>query len=313
MSRILLIDPLTFMGREIMSLLPERGLADDVHCIHTQAEEEHQLGEIGGESYLISPLSDPDEIEDSSVVVVCSEGVCPRFDHLETALKVRPEIALIDAVNSERLRATTVPSAGPPLSDDRPIRIRIAHPCLVAVTIALKQLRHLHIERLAMAVVEPASAFGSQAFETLARQAAQRVQGETVQDRIGGEVLAFNMITRDPSSLIEDAAVLMPEIVTSATLTVGGCFHGHFVSLEVGLADPIDEVELIEAWQGDPSIAIAEFPVRMDTITGSDQVALSPPVLSPYGNAFALTLMFDGLLIGGATTVVSLLEEMLGN
>ncbi len=311
MSQILLVDPLTLVGREIAELLPQYSLSDDVSCVHTEADDEHQIGEIAGEPCLISPLNSPDEIENYSVIVVCSGEECPRFKHLEAAIDAHPEIPVIDAVGTEMLRDFTTPSAGILPPDEHPLRLRIAHPCLVAVKTLLDTLPDLAVKRISLAGFEPASAFGRTSIELLARQGAQRVKGETVTDRIGGEIVAFNMIAREPSFLFEEAATLFPNLVSSVSLTLGGCFHGHLVNLDVGIEDGIDEVEIMDVWHLDPNIAISEYPVRLDTVTGSDQIIVTPPMISPQGDSFGVTLMFDGLRIGGATTAIGLIQEIL--
>ncbi len=312
MSRVTLVDPLTLLGRELLSLLPESSIGSDIACVHTTSDDEHQIGEIGGEALLIPPLDSRDDLAGTSILVVCSDLPGERFRHVVDFVTDSPDVAVIDLARVDALAALTTPVADLPLPDTWPHRLRLAHPAVIAAATILRPLAHLRPRRLALAAFDPASSFGLKAFEAVARQAAARLQGASVDDddRVGGEVLAFNLVVRDPSDLLDEAAIVLGDVATTATLGLSGCFHGHFATLDITLDHSVDEVMLGELWSTEPDLQLGDLPARLDTVVGNDRVILTPPVVAAHGTSFTVTALLDGLRIGGAVTGLRLLEAL---
>jgi aspartate-semialdehyde dehydrogenase len=162
-----------------------------------------------------------------------------------------------------------------------------------------------------LAVIDPVSAFGKEAIETLARQAVQRVQGAQVEDRIHGQVLAFNVVAVEADELQEDGAILLPDLPLAITRTLSGCFHGHLAHLGLSFEHRLEVSDLRDALAQADAIEITSLPLSLDSVPDQDRVLVTSPWLSPDGTQMALTMMADGLRVGSALTAVEILESLL--
>lgn len=312
MQKIVLIDPLTFLGRELRPLLAEdAGLPAELVFLHCPGEDEHQIVELGGEATLVQPLRGPEDLEDAGLVVLASEEDSPCLDHLEEVLERHPEIALLDLSNLPRLRERTIPTAGPPTGVVGGAHLRLAHPALVAAAAVVRPLRHLGVVALSIGAQSPVSALGRNAVETLARQAAQRLQGVDVDERVAGEIRAFNQVSVASDLVTADAAAVLPGIDTVVTLTDSGSFHGHLAHVGIACADQVDEQEIVEALAADSMLSLEPQPLHLDRVVDRDQVVVSPPILSPSRRQVAVTAMVDGLRVGGVLTALQVIRTLL--
>jgi len=135
-----------------------------------------------------------------------------------------------------------------------------------------------------------------------------------VDDRIQGHLLAFNIVAIDSDTLQDEAALVLPETPLAVTHSLSGSFHGHLGYLGLSFGHPvgprdIDE-DIDEALSLAPGIEVADLPVGLDSIPDTDHVVVTPPALSPDRTQLALTLMADGLRIGGALTALDILETI---
>jgi aspartate-semialdehyde dehydrogenase len=51
--------------------------------------------------------------------------------------------------------------------------------------------------------------------------------------------------------------------------------------------------------------------LSLDSVPDRENVVIAPPSLSPDGTQLALTMMADGLRVGGALTAVEILEQLI--
>jgi hypothetical protein len=310
--KLLLIDPLTLLGKEFALLLPELGeIHDRVGFAHTRDSDEHQIAEVGGHPALVPPLERPDDLEDALVIVVTSDSDGDRLDHLEAYLEQHPSTPLVDMSRLERFCDITEPTAGTLEGVSSRERLRIAHPALVAVAAVTRPLRHLGAVTVSVAAVDPVSSLGRESVEKLARQAAHRLQGGDAEDRIQNEILAFNQVVLTADRLTEEAALLMPGLDAVASLTLSGCFHGHLAHVGIGFETEVDLTDILDAWSVSPELVVSDASVRLDQVTECDQVLLSPPQLSPGRQLLCVSAMVDGLRLGGARTAIEVLRQVL--
>lgn len=309
-SKILILDPLTLRGRELLgcSNRLEAKVREWVF-LHTDLEEEHQIAEIAIGPALAPPLDDPADLAEADVIVVASDGWSSRHDHLLTHLDDNPGVALIDLAGFDELRHRTTPSIGEARSDAR--QLRLAHPAIFATSRVAEVVSHLGAKSGSLAVVDPVSAFGKEGIEILARQAAQRVQGADVDEHILGHVLAFNSVVVDSDEIQEDAAHLLPHLPLAVTRTLWGCFHGHLAHLGLGFDRRLEVDEVRDALLQAEGLVIESLPLSLDSVPDRDHVIVAPPRLSPDGTQLALTMMADGLQVGGAVMAVEILEGLL--
>lgn len=308
-SKTLILDPLTLKGRELLGCSDRLdGIVGEWDYRHTDLDDEHQIADLRTGPVLVPPLEGVDDLEGADVVVVASDGWSSRHDHLLDYLDDFPATALLDLNALPRLRDRTTPSIGD-IGQSR--QLRVAHPALFATARVAEVLVHLGAARGSLAVVDPASEFGREAVEILARQAAQRVQGAHVDDRIRGHVLAFNAVAVDSDELQEDASNLLPDLPLAVTRTLSGCFHGHMAHLALHLESSLEHNVVRDALEQAEGLVIEAAPLSLDSVPDRDEVVVSPPSLSPDGSQLALTMMADGLRVGGALTAVEILQGLL--
>ncbi len=310
-SKILIIDPLTLVGREFIRCLEDApDLAVEVDYRHTSADDEHQIAELGARPALVPPFDDPAEIAGLGIVVVTSDTETERTGHLENLLIRHPDVTLVDVSRLPRLAELTVPAIGETVAATDRWHLRVAHPALVAAAKILIALKPLEPVRGSVAAVEPVSVFGRDALETLVHQAGRRMQGGEPDHAIGGHVLAFNQVAVDSDALTEEAAELIPDTPLAVTRTLTGSFHGHVAYITIELAEPVDDPELRDAFDAADDIVIGEPPISLDVVPDRDHVLLAPPQLSPDRRIVSMTAMIDGLRLGGALTAIEILRAM---
>ncbi|HSN53883.1 MAG TPA: hypothetical protein VLT32_04395 [Candidatus Sulfomarinibacteraceae bacterium] len=311
-SKILIVDPLTLLGRELLRCLEESpDLGFEIEVRHTSPDDEVQIAELAAAPALVAPLEADEELAGVDVVVVASDAETDRTARLERVLAAHPEVAVIDAGRLQSLRELTSPDAGLDAAGGGDRRVRVAHPALAAAAIVVRALGPFTPVRAVVAAVDPVSGAGRDAIETLAHQAARRLQGGTPDHLLEGHVRAFSQISVDPDALAEEAAVILPGLPSAVTLTLGGCFHGHLAHLVVELADPVDDFELRDLLEDRVDLVLVEPPLKLDDVVDRDQVLLSLPQLSADRRVVAFTAMVDGLRVGGAVTAVAILRSMM--
>jgi aspartate-semialdehyde dehydrogenase len=311
MSKILIVDPLTLVGRELLRCLEDAPeLALEVEYRHTSADDEVQIAELGGAPAMVPPLDGVDELAHAGVVVVTSDTESERTRHLEELIRSHPEIAVVDVGRLPRLQDLTSPATGATAAAGDRRRLRVAHPALVATATVVAALRPFDPVRGSVAASDPVSAFGRKAIDTLVHQTGRRMQGGEPDHLIGGLVLAFNQVAVDADALTEEAAELLPGFPLAVTRTFTGCFHGHVAHLGIEFAEPVDDPELRDAFDASPDIVVAESQLSLTAVPDRDQVLLAPLQLSPDRRVLALTAMVDGIRLGGAVTAVDIIRAL---
>lgn len=308
-ASLLIIDPLTLMGRELMQASERLATLATIDFRHTAEDEEHQIAEFAGHPALVPPLSPEDVLSDYDVVVVTSDASQPRHEHITAHLASNPGAALVDANRIACLRDFCSPSLGRTLSESR--RLRPAHPALVATSAVVEVLAPFGLLGGSLAVMDPVSSGGRPAVDRLALQAGKRIQGAPVEDLIEEHVLAFNVVAVDSDDLVEDAAVLLPGLSLAISRSISGVFHGHLAHLGLAFETPVGVAEVDEALSAATSLELCERPLSLDSVPDHDHVLVAPPTISPDGRQLLLTMMADGLRIGGSLTTLDILETLI--
>jgi len=311
-TRILIIDPLTLLGREFLRCLED---ATDVHLEvdyrHTADDDELQIAELAAEPALVPPLAGPDQLTDAGIVVIASDRETDRTRHLEDLLVRHPDVAVVDMGRLDGLADFTHPAAGAASVSGGGRRFRTAQPALVATAMVLETVGPLEPVRASLAVVDPVSIHGRDAIDTLVHQAGHRMQGGIPDHMIDNQVLAFSQVAMDADTLMEEAAELIPNIPLALSRTAVGCFHGHVGHLGLEFAEPVDDPELRELIETRPTIVLSDLPLSLAAVADRDQVLLAQPQLSPDRRMAAMTVMVDGLRIGGASTALDIVRAMI--
>ena len=307
MSKIILIDPMTLVGRETLAELGERAFRfDEVSLYHTSDIEEHQVTAAGGSAMLVSRIRASDDLAGADIIVLCSAAEHESLDFLDRVLEAEPDLLFVDASQIARYRHLGIPlAAGRVVPTER--RLRLADPSLVMTARLLEALDAFRYSSISLTSVQPASALGEDGIETLARQSASRLRGENLPN--GERVLAFNMQAVDPAELRRDAALLFPGVELTVSLVTGSCFHGHLLHLGLSLEESvnIDEVEV--SLRASELLRRVDFPVDLNEVPDRQQVLVAEVQLSDDGKQLLLQAMADGSRVGGAMILADLLES----
>ncbi len=308
-ARVLVLDPLSLVGREFLTDRERLSrMVSDFGFFHTDLDEEHQIAEVADDPALVPPLESAEQLKGFDVIVVASDAISSRHDHLLEHLAEEADVALIDLSHLGCLDDLVEPSAGRVHSDSR--RLRVTHPALTATSSIVELLQHLGKLRGSLIAVDPVSSLGREGIDLLAQQALLRVQGAPVADRIFGHVLAFNTVAVDSGDLQTEAAIVLPDTPLAVVRCLGGCFHGHLAFLTLSFDRSLELTE-IESFLGEAEdLELATFPIGLDSVPDNDRILVAPPALSPDGSQLALTLMADGLRAGGAMTAIDILDSL---
>lgn len=307
--KLLVLDPLSLLGREFLGCDDELDrLAAELEFRHTSIDDEHEIAEVGGRPVLVPPLDNAAELEGFDAVLIASEGHGSRHDHLLSFLDRNPDAAVVDLSRLAVLRDRTTPAAG--LGPASARHLRVAHPALAATVRVVEVLQHLGRLGGSLAVVDPVSVFGREGIEILARQAAQRMRGEPVSERIDDRIRAFNVFAVDPSDVQEEAAAVLPELQLAVTHSLSGVFHGHLAHLALTCSEALSPQTVRETLEQAAGLELTDHPLALDTVPDHDRVLVAPAALSADGRQLALTLMADGLRVGGALTAFELLDSL---
>jgi aspartate-semialdehyde dehydrogenase len=310
-NKLLIVDPLTLMGREILQLLEgDSGPFAEIAYVHTAEDDEHQIAELGGEPALVPPLSGADELAGCSAVVVASDEERPRLEHVHAFIRSDDSTTVIDVSRTTRLRADTGPAA---LAEDAITgrHLHIVHPAIVMTAVIARALRDLEPCSGTVAAVDPVSSLSDAAVEALARQAAQRLSGAQVEEMVDDKVLAFTLVAVEDHELNEDAAILLPELDLGLSRSLVGRFHGNVAHIGLRFNLEIDDAYLHDLLGAEHRVVLCDTPMSLDSITESNEIAIGPPRISRDRHGLALTALADGLRIGGAVTLLEILRSKL--
>jgi aspartate-semialdehyde dehydrogenase len=258
---------------------------------------------------LVPPLAGSDDLDGVDTILVASDGWSSRHEHLLAHLDANPDVALVDLSRLDQLWDRTHPSVG--RADEESRQLRVAHPALIATSRVVEVLAPFGALRGSLAAVDPVSVLGREAIELLASQARQRMIGAPVEDRILGHILAFNLVATDNGALQKESAVLLPDVPLAVSHTYAGCFHGNFAHLGLSLPRPLTLTDVVDALSQADGVKNSDYPLGLDTVPDRDELLVGPPALSADGVQLALTLMVDGLRIGGALTAIDILDSLL--
>ena len=307
MPRFAILDPLTLVGQALTTELKQKFPSADVSLFHTTDDEEHQISEIDGEAALVPPLSQEGALSEYDVVILAADRISPQLKQLEQTIEDGDAIVFIDASALNHYRDITTPALNSRAMTSG-ARLRPAHPSIVVADCVLRALAEFEPTNLTIAAIEPVSIYGKEAISTLAHQAAQRLQGDGVSEKIDKRVAAFNMTAVSSTDLLNEATLLFPDLEVAATRTLAGWFHGHLAILNLTFPSPLPIKAAVRALKNAPDLTLRKTPLHIDGVSDREGICLTPVEASPGGHILCLQAMVDGLQIGGAVTVAAMLE-----
>lgn len=306
MSKLAVIDPMTLLGRDFLAELSQRNYDfDQIELFHSSEVEEHQVTSAGGRAMMVSRLGTPEDLLEMSCVVLCSDVEQDGLEYLDAVLERNPDLLFINASSILRYRHLASPLASS-TSVIVTRRLRLADPSLVIALHLMDVLNRFNPNALSISALQPVSALGNEGVEILARQSAQRLQGQDLEE--DEEPLAFNIRAIDGMALKLDAMALFPDFETVATLATGACFHGHLVHLGLSFDETLSAEDVESALRSSDRIRRIDFPIDLSVTVNRAEVLVGQPSLSEDGKHLLLQAMADGSLIGGAMILADFIE-----
>ncbi len=308
MYSVVLLDPTSLHGQHVREIWTTYAPADmQVVLLHTRDSEEHQITEIDDAPAMVPSLEKVADLSGAQAVVITTAPGDTAHQVLRDWIASEADAVVIDltqgiaAVPGARIIAGQLPSTGT-------LRFQLAHPAVIAVHELLEPLADLGPERISLTVIEPVSVFGASGVEQLAEQSVGRLRGETSPRGFGGTVLAFNHVAVDGGPLTRDLAAVLPDLQSTASRCLSGSFHGVVAHLTVTSGEALSPETLTRIWSEHPGVELSNPCSQFDAV-GQDQIRVGPATHSEDGLSFAVTFMVDGLMVGGAKAVVTLLKE----
>ncbi len=312
-----ILDPTSLLGGEILGRLVRGRTSVRPRLFHTGADPEHLIVEIAGEPVIVAPLTDLDELERSTTIVVtarpAAEGMAER---LLAWLRAHPRINLVDGTQpgvagaeARCVTAGTVPPVRP-----SPPWYHLADPALAAPAQLLVALAPLAPGSACLTLLGPAAGFGAEALDELAAQGAARLSGnpKTRATHLPG-LLAFDLApapdTRS-AGLEAQLAEIFPGLEATVTVIDAGVFHGHLATVAVTCRAAVTNERVRALVRSVPGLRLLP---RNGTTTVSAAVqhgGIACGGLNVRSGTVSAWLCADGLRVGGAEAVFDLLTAL---
>lgn len=310
-----IIDPTSLLGREVTDGIVRAFPDVPRRLFHTNAEPEHLIAEVAGESTLVPPLLELDELEGSGAVIVTARPAPEASDRLLRWLRARPSVALLDCTQPgiTQGEAASVIDAVP--SEPRGLPwYHLVDPSLAAPTRWLRALLPLVPEAFHVTLLCPVSGFGADALDELASQGTARLSGRPTRRPLHlPTVLAFDLA---PAGGERFAAIeaqlgeLFPTIECGLHIIDSGVFHGNLATVVLRCAHDVTPEQVRALLRATPGVRLAH---RSETVTVSAaakekrMICGELRVRGPWVTAW---LLADGLRVGGANAVVEVLVSL---
>jgi len=305
---ITLLEPLSLAGREFLQVMEERdAVPERLRFFHLGEAEEHQVAELAGSAELVPPFSGETPLPPGGVVLIAAPPSPARRQTLADALAADESLAVLDMAGTGLAGGPVL--AGPPEAKLWPPRAAVASPGAAIVHALAAPLLDLGLEGVWAAVEVPASARGREGVETMAQQAAARLQGLPPAED-GGPAAAFDLAPAAEGRSAAEIAALLPDVPVAATETLAGVFHGWTVHVGLRFGRSVPAEAILGRWEASGAITADGPSLRLTSVVESDTVHVGPLALSADGRQAAVTACADGLRIGGAVTALEILPAL---
>jgi aspartate-semialdehyde dehydrogenase len=317
--RIAIVNPLTLVGREVTSILHERGLPyAKIELYDSTGEDEGALTEVASEPAVVSPLRDG-LLEGTDIVFFCgpSEKNERWIDTAEQYGFVAIDLSNPPAFDGEGAVAV----AGVNIVEMSPGSVIVSpHPIAAPLIHALSTIAGFGIELAAVTAIQPASEFDQKGIDELLGQTIAALNLKSIPTTIFDRQLAFNLYPATAVSAVErlvvaqTRSILGRDLQLAVSITQGSTFHGHTFSLFVRLSRKVGIEEMKRAISASSALQITESDDFVSTIdaAGKDQILVGQ--VEPDAtieNGWWIWLAADNLRRGSALNGVLIAEEFL--
>jgi hypothetical protein len=232
---LVILEPTSFLGQELMPLLAAQFPQLRRQYFHTAEEEDHLILELAGENVVVAPLRDPQELEDAAAVVIADSPGYPLHSELMTFFQEHPQLICLDLSRSGVLFG---PPAFLPYPGQR--HLLFPDPILLLPSVLLQALAPLKPHSALFTSIAPVSIWGEVGMEELAEQAVARLQGKKPPRGFLSRILAFEVLPYGLTSatlaarLEDQLQSLFPSTEVVLHPLMASVFHGHALFASVG-------------------------------------------------------------------------------
>lgn len=319
--RIGIVNPTTLVGKEILSILRERGFpAEEVRLIDTESAEEAILME-GLDEPTVTRQADEHEFEGVDLVFFC--GSAAQTDRW-ISLREDHGFVAIDLAQPSSRRAhgpESIAGLNAEAIDEDTMLIVSPHPVTTTLALVLSPIvDKFEIDFCTATVVEPASEHDQKGIDEMFAQtvAVLNVQGPP-QDVFGRQA-AFNLYPPEGGEAIDEYVASQLEIIMKGRIPIslqflqGATFHSHSISLYLRIDGDILDEELAAILESSPGISVAEMDESFGTLDagGRDEILVGRIKKDPnIEGGFWLFLIADNLRRSSALNAVLLAEHLI--
>lgn len=316
MARVVLVDPLTLLGKEVRDRAAEiLGPGHDVRLVAADPQQAGTLTDLGGAAAVVtgSGKTPAETLEGTDLAIFCGDAAdAPEFIAAmapgSTAILFGAEAAgtpIVAGVNDERAGAGTLLS--PPAA-----AVALAH--------FAAAVRELGLEELIATTILPASEHGDAGLHEVFEQT-RAIVAFTAQPpaTVFGRQLAFNLLPLvDGGAGIEAAlrAVLGDSPAVRVQSVQGGIFHGVSLSLALRFVTDPGEEAIRQALAAHPPIESFDEPAVLGPIDSAQSDGLLAGGLrrDPRdARLYWLWAALDNLTVGGAINALRVARSVLGS
>lgn len=318
--RIAIVNPTTFVGNEIRSILHGRGVPyARIDLIDTSGQAAGTLTVVDEEAAVVSPASE-DSFQDLDLVFFC--GPAPANRPWITRQREFGFVAVDLSQPSSAAEGVPI-VAGVNLKDlDESTRVIVSpHPIAIPIILVLHQIAsRAPVALAAVSVIQPASEFDQPGVDELLEQIIKVLNVESFHKEIFERQLAFNLypaaraLQSEQYAARQIRAILGPDLRVSIALTQGGLFHGHGLSMFVQTGADLSTAELMATLGKNDAILAGGPEESFGTIDagGRDQVLIGRVTRDDtLPNAFWIWAVVDNLRRSSALNAVLAAEALM--
>lgn len=318
--RIGIINPTTLVGKEILSILRERGFpAEEVRLLDTAGTGEGVLMEGLAEPLVVRP-ADEHELEDLDLLFVCGSPV-----ETERWIELRNShgFIVID-LTQPSLQSSFGPESvaglnSESIADDTNLIIS-PHPITTALALVLAPIAEtFEVELCAATIVEPASELDQPGIDEMLAQTVAVLNVQSIPKQVFDQQSAFSVYPASSAVDIEEYVsaqldkISRGKLPTTVQILKGATFHGHSMSLYLQLAEDAVEEELSALLAESAVLAVADIDESFGTVDagGRDEILVSRVRKdSSFEGGFWIFLVSDNLRRASALNAVLLAEHL---
>lgn len=319
--RIGLVNPITIVGKEVKSILHERGVPyARINLIDTSGQAAGTLTVVDDEAAVVNPAGE-ESFQDLDMAFFCGPG---QANAPWIARRHEFGFVAVDLSQPSSAAGQEVPIvAGVNLKDlDESSRLVISpHPIAIPIILLLHQIASRAVVTLAaVSVTQPASEFDQPGIDELLGQIIKVLNVESFPKEIFERQLAFNLYPAAHAAESEQyaaqqiRAVLGRNLPVTIALTQGGLFHSHSLSMFVQTGSQLSTIEMTTALRENDAIVVGEEDESFGTIDagGRDQVLVGRVARDDtLPNAFWIWAVVDNLRRSSALNGVLAAEAMM--